>query len=103
MSLAPGSRLGPYEIISPLGAGEMRELYKASDLGLNRAVAFKGLPESLGQDRDRLMRFQLETRLLSALKHPYLLAIFDVAGENGTSYLVRNFVHATSGNSDLGG
>jgi eukaryotic-like serine/threonine-protein kinase len=92
MTLASGSRLGPYEIVSPVGAGGMGEVYKARDTRLDRAVAIKVLPESLAGDADRLMRFQQEARALSALNHPNLLAIFDVGTENGTNYLVSEFL-----------
>lgn len=92
MTLAPGSRLGPYEVISPVGAGGMGEVYKARDTRLDRLVAIKVLPESLASDADRLLRFQQEARALSALNHPNLLAIFDVGNENGTNYLVSEFL-----------
>jgi Tol biopolymer transport system component len=92
MMLAAGLRLGPYEIISPLGAGGMGEVYKARDTRLERLVAIKVLPESLARDAARLTRFQQEARALSALNHPNLLAIFDVGSENGTNYLVSEFL-----------
>jgi eukaryotic-like serine/threonine-protein kinase len=92
MTLAPGLRLGPYEIISPVGAGGMGEVYKARDTRLDRAVAIKVLPESLVGNAERLQRFQQEARVLSALNHPNLMAIYDVGKENGTNYLVSEFL-----------
>ena len=65
MSLAPGTRLGPYEIVAPIGAGGMGEVYRARDAKLNRTVAIKVLPESLATDADRLMRFEREAQVLA--------------------------------------
>ena len=67
MSLSPGTRLGPYEILAPLGAGGMGEVYRARDTRLEREVAIKGLPDSLAQDADALARFEREARMLGAL------------------------------------
>ncbi len=92
MVLSSATRLGPYEIIAPLGAGGMGEVYRASDKRLNRTVAIKVLPESLASNGDRLHRFEQEARVLSALNHPNLLAIYDVGAENGTHYLVSEFL-----------
>ncbi len=73
MALTSGTKLGPYEIQSPLGAGGMGEVYRARDMRLGRDVAIKVLPESFSSDLDRLQRFQQEARFLSALNHPNLL------------------------------
>jgi eukaryotic-like serine/threonine-protein kinase len=102
MMLSAGSRLGPYEIIAPIGAGGMGEVYKAKDTRLDRVVAIKVLPESLAKDPDRLTRFQQEARALSALNHPNLLAIFDVGTENGTNYLVSEFLEGQTLRDRLG-
>jgi eukaryotic-like serine/threonine-protein kinase len=90
--LTNSTKLGPYEILAPLGAGGMGEVYRASDKRLNRTVAIKVLPESLANNGDRLHRFEQEARVLSALNHPNLLAIYDVGAENGTHYLVSEFL-----------
>ena len=92
MPLSPGTRLGPYEILAPLGAGGMGEVYRARDTRLDRMVAVKILPESFASDRERLDRFQQEAKILSALNHPNLLAIFDVGSQNGLHFLVSEFL-----------
>jgi serine/threonine protein kinase len=79
MTLASGSKLGPYEIQSSLGAGGMGEVYRARDTRLGRDVALKILPESFARDTDRLHRFEQEARAVAALNHPNILAIFDTA------------------------
>jgi len=76
--LSPGSRLGPYEIIAPLGAGGMGEVYRARDTNLNREVAIKVLPASLAQNAARMARFQREAELLAALNHPNIAAIYGI-------------------------
>jgi serine/threonine protein kinase len=78
MSLSAGTRLGPYEILAPLGAGGMGEVYRARDTRLQRDVAIKILPNSLAHDQDRLRRFEQEARAVAALNHPNLLTVFDV-------------------------
>jgi len=92
MPLSAGTGLGPYEILAPLGAGGMGEVYRARDTRLDRTVAIKILPESFAADRERLDRFQQEAKILSALNHPNLLAIFDVGSQNGLYYLVSEFL-----------
>jgi serine/threonine protein kinase/Tol biopolymer transport system component len=91
MSLTSGTKLGPYEIQSPLGAGGMGEVYRARDTRLERTVAIKILPESLSSDRERLERFQEEARILSTLNHPNLMAIYDVGSQDGLHFLVSEF------------
>src|SRR5215813_9788694 len=88
MALAPGARLGPYEIISSLGAGGMGEVYKARDARLNRSVAIKVLPSELAADPDRRARFEREAHAIAALSHPHICTIHDIGRENGTDYLV---------------
>src|SRR5271168_2656833 len=78
MSLPSGTKLGPYEIQSLIGAGGMGEVYRARDTRLQRDVAIKILPSSLAPDQDRLRRFELEARAVAALNHPNLLTVFDV-------------------------
>ena len=92
MPLAPGTRLGPYEILAPVGAGGMGEVYRARDSRLERDVAIKVLPEHLSQDPQALARFLRETKTLAALSHPNLLAIFDTGAENGLSYAVTELL-----------
>ncbi len=92
MALTSGTKLGPYEIVSPLGAGGMGEVYRARDTRLDRTVAVKVLPESLANDSDRLQRFEQEARVLSTVSHPNLLAIYDVGTQERTHYLVSEFL-----------
>ncbi len=88
MALTSGTKLGLYEIQSPLGAGGMGEVYRARDTRLDRSVAIKILPAAFSSDADRLQRFQQKARFLSSLNHNNLLAIFDVGNQNGSYYLV---------------
>src|SRR5438132_6864469 len=76
MSLTSGARLGPYEILSAIGAGGMGEVYRARDTRLNRDVAIKVLPEAFAQDADRLARFKREAQVLASLNHPHIAAIY---------------------------
>jgi serine/threonine protein kinase len=92
MSFSPATRLGPYEIIAPIGAGGMGEVYKARDTRLNRNVAVKTLPESLAADTDRLRRFTLEAQSASSLNHPNILAIYDIGTHEGAPYLVSELL-----------
>src|ERR1039458_2423344 len=92
MALTSGTKLGPYEIITPVGAGGMSEVYRALDTRLDRTVAVKSLPESFAGDANRLQRFEHEARVLSALNHPNLLSIFDVGTQGGIHYLVSEFL-----------
>ncbi len=92
MALAEGTRLGPYEILSPIGAGGMGEVYRAKDTKLGREVAIKVLPEVFSQNRERLARFQREARLLASLNHPNIGAIHELAESDGNPFLVLEFV-----------
>src|SRR5437867_3839707 len=92
MSLAPGVRLGPYEILSPLGAGGMGEVYKARDKRLDRDVAVKVLPQSVAADADTLARFEREAKAVAALSHPNILAIHDFCNQDGISYAVMELL-----------
>ena len=92
MTLTPGTFLGPYEIVGPLGAGGMGEVYRASDVRLGRDVAIKVLPERFLKDRQALARFERETRALAALSHPNVLAIFDVGSSGPVGYAVTELL-----------
>jgi len=92
MPLAAGTRLGPYEIAAPLGAGGMGEVYRARDTRLGREVAIKGLPEAFAQNAERLARFEREARLLASLNHPNIAGIFGLEDAAGTPYLVLELV-----------
>ena len=92
MSLGPGTRLGPYEILSALGAGGMGEVYKARDTRLDRTVAVKVLPAELAADPGSTRRFEREARAIAALSHPHICTIHDVGRENGTDYLVMELL-----------
>src|SRR6202162_278765 len=78
MSLAPGTRMGPYEILAPIGAGGMGEVYRARDTKLKREVAIKVLPESFAADPERMARFQREAEVLASLNHPNIAQIYGV-------------------------
>ena|SRR5688572_25061356 len=78
MALTPGTRLGPYEILAPLGAGGMGEVYRGRDTKLNRDVAVKVLPEAFAQDAERLVRFTREAQVLASLNHPNIAAIYGI-------------------------
>ncbi len=96
MPLASGTRLGPYEIVAPIGAGGMGEVYRARDSRLDRDVAVKVLPEHLSHNPQALARFVRETKAVAALSHPNLLAIFDTGTENGISYAVTELLDGES-------
>src|SRR5881396_2243623 len=81
MTLAAGLKLGPYEILAPLGTGGMGEVYRARDTRLDREVAIKVLPEHLAKDPQALARFEREAKAVAALSHPNILALYDV-GDN---------------------
>ena len=83
MTLAAGSRLGPYEILAPIGAGGMGEVYRAKDPRLGRDVAIKVLPASFSQDADRLRRFEQEARAAGVLNHPNITSVYDIGSEDG--------------------
>src|SRR5437588_11475016 len=88
MALTPGTRLGPYEIQSPLGAGGMGEVYRARDTRLNRTVAVKVLPSHLAQNAGARERFKREARAISALNHPSICHLYDVGAQDGHNYLM---------------
>src|SRR5512141_1661981 len=92
MSLATGTKLGPYEIIAPLGAGGMGEVYRARDTRLERDVAIKVLPESFAADPERLRRFEQEARAVAALNHPNILSVHDIGEQGATHYMVSELL-----------
>src|SRR5882762_9704023 len=92
MTLIAGSRLGPYEILAPLGKGGMGEVYRAHDTKLHRDVAIKVLPELFAADPDRLARFEREAQVLASLNHPNIAAIYGVDETDGVRALVLELV-----------
>ena len=92
MSLAPGTKLGPYEVVGALGAGGMGEVYRARDSRLDRTVAIKILPEHLSRQPESRERFVREARAISALNHPHICTLHDVGQQDGCDYLVMEFV-----------
>ena len=92
MALSSGTRLGPYEILSPLGAGGMGEVYRARDPRLGREVAIKVLPAGCSSDPERLRRFEQEARAAAALNHPNILAVFDIGRQDDSPYIVSELL-----------
>src|SRR5215469_6414258 len=92
MALAPGTKLGPYEIASPLGAGGMGEVYRARDTRLERTVAIKVLPKELSADSVRKQRFEPEAKTISSLNHPNICTLHDIGSQDGVDYLVMECV-----------
>src|SRR5579864_1070755 len=92
MALLPSQRLGPYEILSAIGAGGMGEVYRARDGRLNRDVALKVLPEIFAADPDRMARFEREARVLGALNHPNIAAIYGLELCGSSRALVMELV-----------
>ena len=92
MTLAAGTKLGPYEIVAPAGAGGMGEVYRARDAKLNRDVAIKVLPEAVAQDLERLARFQREAQVLASLNHPHIGAIYGLEASGSVEALVLELV-----------
>ncbi|HJQ24577.1 MAG TPA: protein kinase [Blastocatellia bacterium] len=92
MDLAKGTRLGQYEIISPLGAGGMGQVYRAHDSRLGREVAIKVLPADFANDEDRLRRFEQEARATSALNHPNILTVYDIGNHEGSPFIVAELL-----------
>ncbi len=92
MTLASGTRLGPYEIVSPLGAGGMGEVYRARDTRLERTVAIKVLPSRLSSSPESRQRFEREAKTISQLSHPHICALYDVGNQDGVEYLVMEYL-----------
>ena len=92
MPLSPGTRLGPYEILSPLGAGGMGEVYRAKDTRLGRDVAIKVLPSHLSASAEARQRFEREAKAISQLTHPHICTLYDVGNQYGVEYLVMELL-----------
>ncbi|MDQ5870977.1 MAG: serine/threonine protein kinase, partial [Acidobacteriota bacterium] len=92
MTLSAGSRLGPYEIVAPIGAGGMGEVYRARDTRLERTVAVKVLSAHLASSPESRQRFEREARTISQLSHPHICALYDVGREGETEYLVMEYL-----------
>src|SRR5246127_1374825 len=103
MALSAGTRFGPYEILSAIGAGGMGEVYRARDPRLGREVALKILPESFTRDADRLSRFEQEARAVAALNHPNILAIHDIGEQGGAPFIVSELLEGSSLRAELEG
>src|SRR5262245_6651464 len=92
MPVQGGTRLGPYEILAPLGAGGMGEVYRARATRLGREVAVKVLPAGLASDAERLQRFEREARSASSLNHPNIVTIHDIGSQDSVSYIAMELV-----------
>jgi Tol biopolymer transport system component len=103
MPLSSGTKLGPYEIVAPLGAGGMGEVYRARDVRLKRDVAVKVLPASFSADADRLRRFELEAEATGQLNHPNILAVYDVGTHDGSPYVVSELLEGETLRERLAG
>jgi Tol biopolymer transport system component len=96
MTLSAGARLGPYEVVSPLGAGGMGEVYRAKDTRLDREVALKVLPEHLSGSEELRSRFEREAKAISSLQHPHICTLYDVGREGETDFLVMELLEGES-------
>ncbi|HXM79850.1 MAG TPA: serine/threonine-protein kinase, partial [Thermoanaerobaculia bacterium] len=103
MAIAPGTRLGPYEILVPIGAGGMGEVYRAKDPRLGREVAIKVLPASFSFDPERLRRFEQEARAAGLLNHPNITAVYDIGTENQAPYVVTELLEGETLRGALAG
>ena len=92
MALSPGTRLGPYEVVEPIGAGGMGEVYKAKDTRLDRSVAIKVLPSHLSESAELRQRFEQEARAVSSLNHPNICTLHDIGRENGVDFMVMELI-----------
>jgi len=96
MPLANGIKLGPYEIVAPLGAGGMGEVYRARDTRLERTVAIKILPTDLSDDATRRQRFEREAKVISSLNHPHICTLYDVGQQDGVDFIVMEYLEGES-------
>ncbi len=103
MTLATGGRLGPYQILAPLGAGGMGEVYRARDTRLDRDVALKVLPERVAGNHEALARFEREAKAVAALSHPNILAVYDYGREEGIAYVVTEVLDGETLRAALAG
>src|SRR5512143_3344783 len=103
MAISAGTKLGPYEVLSPLGAGGMGEVWRARDPRLGREVAIKVLPASFSADADRLRRFEQEARAAGILNHPNITAVYDIGEVEGAPYVVQELLEGETLRSVLAG
>src|SRR5213080_4090865 len=103
MTLAAGTKLGPYEILAPLGTGGMGEVYRARDTKLGRDVALKVLPEAFAKECERMARFQREAQMLASLNHPTIASIYGLEESNGVRALVMELVEGPTLAERIGG
>src|SRR5262249_39527366 len=96
MPITPGTRLGPYDILAPLGKGGMGEVWRARDPRLGREIAVKVLPAAVAQDADRLARFEREARAVAALNHPNLVTLHTIEEADGVRFLTLELVEGES-------
>src|SRR6202795_2871082 len=96
MAILPGKRLGPYEILSNIGAGGMGEVYRATDTRLDRIVAIKVLPPHLADSSELRERFEREARTIASLSHPHICTLYDVGHQDGIDYLVMEYLDGES-------
>jgi len=96
VSLAAGTRLGPYEIVAALGAGGMGEVYRARDAKLNRDIALKVLPDAVARDTDRLARFGREAQVVAALNHPHIVTIFSIEEHDGVPFMTMELIEGST-------
>ena len=96
MALTPGTKLGPYEIIAPLGAGGMGEVYRALDTRLDRTIAIKILPSHLSDDAMRRQRFEREAKAVSSLNHPHICTLYDIGRQDGVDFIVMEYVEGAT-------
>ncbi|HEY3122848.1 MAG TPA: serine/threonine-protein kinase, partial [Thermoanaerobaculia bacterium] len=92
MTLSAGTRLGPYELVAPVGAGGMGEVYRAKDTRLDRTVAVKVLPAHLSASPESRQRFEREAKTISQLSHPHICALYDVGNQDGVEFLVMEYL-----------
>src|SRR5512142_1284731 len=103
MAISAGTKLGPYEVLSPLGAGGMGEVWRARDPRLGREVAIKVLPASCSADADRLRRFEQEARAAGILNHPNITAVYDIGRHEGAPYVVQELLEGETLRQALAG
>src|SRR5437868_2904879 len=96
MALQSGTKLGPYEILSALGAGGMGEVYKAADTRLNRTVAIKVLPAQFSENPEMKQRFEREAQTIAGLNHPHICTLYDAGRQDGIEFLVMEYLEGES-------
>ena len=101
MTVFPGARLGPYEIVGQIGAGGMGEVYRAKDPRLSRDVAIKVLPASFSSDADRLRRFEQEAKAAGLLNHPNITIVYDIGSADGAPYVVQELLEGETLRAEL--